>query len=314
MDIRRPMTVVPLCLDLMLQVLDLMRLGAPYVHARTPSDYWLYSRLFATTCPLALVDEVVVAAVVALRSQDDPGEVYIQDVMTHPEHRRRGAATALIGAVRRRAGVGLPPAASTLRTGQHSGTRDVDVPRVHQRARRLHGWRRVSDGLVQGPGQGPGGLRTRVHPCRAKPSPALTKGGAGAGSTPVPCRVTGIASIPLCRPAGQRIGSEGRTGARRQPSMPGRRARQADHVIWPSSRSVSDCPWSIRCSLIFLAGSARSWPSASATIAPTEYAVVDGGRRRDRSPRQRGSVRPRGHILFDLVPDPRYVRARWGRA
>ena len=40
---------------------------------------------------------------IAMRSQDDPAEVYIQDVMTHPDHRREGVAAALIDVVRKRA-------------------------------------------------------------------------------------------------------------------------------------------------------------------------------------------------------------------
>jgi GNAT superfamily N-acetyltransferase len=81
-----------------------MAMGGPYVKARTPSDYWLYARLFSSTCPVAVVEGVVVGAVIAMRSQDDPGEIYIQDVMIHPDHRRKGIAGALIDVVRDRAG------------------------------------------------------------------------------------------------------------------------------------------------------------------------------------------------------------------
>jgi GNAT superfamily N-acetyltransferase len=80
-----------------------MDLGGPYIRARTPSDYWLYAQLFSSTCPVAQVDGTVVGAVIAMRSQDDPAEVYIQDVMTHPDHRREGVAAALIDVVRKRA-------------------------------------------------------------------------------------------------------------------------------------------------------------------------------------------------------------------
>jgi GNAT superfamily N-acetyltransferase len=41
--------------------------------------------------------------VLAFRSQDDPGDVYIQDVVVHPDHRDRGIARTLIGALRDRA-------------------------------------------------------------------------------------------------------------------------------------------------------------------------------------------------------------------
>jgi GNAT superfamily N-acetyltransferase len=41
--------------------------------------------------------------VIAFRSQEDPDEIYIQDVLTHPDHRRRGIAHTLLGAVRTQA-------------------------------------------------------------------------------------------------------------------------------------------------------------------------------------------------------------------
>lgn len=97
------MRITALNQDLTEGVLKLMDLGAPYIRARTPSDYWLYARLFSSTCPVALVDGAVVGAVIAMRSQDDPNEVYIQDVMTHPDHRRKGVAAALVDVVRKRA-------------------------------------------------------------------------------------------------------------------------------------------------------------------------------------------------------------------
>ncbi|WFE53035.1 GNAT family N-acetyltransferase [Micromonospora sp. WMMD1155] len=97
------MRITALNNDLTDDVLRLMDLGAPYVKARTPSDYWLYAKLFASTCPVAVVDNMVVGALIAMRSQDDPSEIYIQDVMTHPEYRRRGVAAALISVVQTRA-------------------------------------------------------------------------------------------------------------------------------------------------------------------------------------------------------------------
>jgi GNAT superfamily N-acetyltransferase len=39
----------------------------------------------------------------AFRSQDQQTDVYVQDVMTHPDHRNCGVARALLGAVRRQA-------------------------------------------------------------------------------------------------------------------------------------------------------------------------------------------------------------------
>lgn len=80
-------------------ILDLMELGAPYVRARTASDYWLYANLFSTTCPVADDDGRLVGAVIAFRSQDRPEDLYVQDVITHLDHRRRGISTALLRAV-----------------------------------------------------------------------------------------------------------------------------------------------------------------------------------------------------------------------
>ena len=80
-----------------------MELGAPYVRARTASDYWLYGAIFSSTCPVALIDDQVAGAVIAFRGQDNPDDVYIQDVITHPNHRRSGVAGALLTAVRNRA-------------------------------------------------------------------------------------------------------------------------------------------------------------------------------------------------------------------
>ncbi|MEU4243121.1 GNAT family N-acetyltransferase [Actinoplanes sp. NPDC026619] len=93
------MRIVALNDTLLADVEQLMALGEPYVRARTSSDYWLYSALFSTTCPVAVIDGRVVGAVVAMRSQDDPGDIYVQDVMTHPEHRGQGIAQALLQSV-----------------------------------------------------------------------------------------------------------------------------------------------------------------------------------------------------------------------
>ncbi|RZU48767.1 acetyltransferase (GNAT) family protein [Krasilnikovia cinnamomea] len=94
------MNIVPLSQQLIPAVERLIELGLPYVRLRTNSDYWLYATLFSTTCRVALVDDTVVGVVVAFRSQDDPSELYVQDVMTHPGHRQRGIARSLVSAVR----------------------------------------------------------------------------------------------------------------------------------------------------------------------------------------------------------------------
>ncbi|WP_328398082.1 GNAT family N-acetyltransferase [Nocardia sp. NBC_00416] len=97
------MKVSTLTVELIPDVLALMELGEPYIRPRTPSDYWLYARLFHSSCPVALIDNTVAGAVIAFRSQEDPSQVYLQDVMTHPDFRRRGVTRALIEAVRFRA-------------------------------------------------------------------------------------------------------------------------------------------------------------------------------------------------------------------
>jgi GNAT superfamily N-acetyltransferase len=95
--------VTPLEHDLIPQVIQLLKLGEPYIRPRTYSDYWLYAQLFSTTCPIALDGETVAGVVIAFRSQDDPDDVYVQDVMTHPNHRKRGVARLLLDTVRERA-------------------------------------------------------------------------------------------------------------------------------------------------------------------------------------------------------------------
>ncbi|MBL0886906.1 GNAT family N-acetyltransferase [Myceligenerans sp. I2] len=80
-----------------------MDMGAPFITARTASDYWAYATLFSSTCPVAHVEGVLAGAVMAFRSQDDPSEVYVQDVMVHPDHQRQGITTALLGSVRAQA-------------------------------------------------------------------------------------------------------------------------------------------------------------------------------------------------------------------
>jgi len=93
------MDVVPLRQEDIQRVYDLMDLGAPYIRPRTLSDYWLYAKLFSSTCPVAIIDGTFAGAVMAFRSQEEPHEIYIQDVMTHPDFRRRGVTTALVSHV-----------------------------------------------------------------------------------------------------------------------------------------------------------------------------------------------------------------------
>jgi GNAT superfamily N-acetyltransferase/ADP-ribose pyrophosphatase YjhB (NUDIX family) len=100
---RASMVIVAMSVAVIGDVERLMALAAPYVRARTASDYWLYATLFSSTCPVAIDDGVLVGAVVAMRSQDNPNDVYVQHVAVHPDHRRRGIATELLGVVIARA-------------------------------------------------------------------------------------------------------------------------------------------------------------------------------------------------------------------
>jgi len=99
------MRIEPLSVPRIAEVIDLMGTGAPYITPRTTSDYWLYATLFSATCPLAVVDGAIAGAMIAFRSQDDPADIYLQDVITHPDHRRRGITRALIATVAER-GIG----------------------------------------------------------------------------------------------------------------------------------------------------------------------------------------------------------------
>lgn len=86
-------------MELIAPVRNLMARGEPYVSPRGLSDYWSYATFFSSSCPVAMVGDTVVGAAIAFRSQDDPGDLYIQEVMTHPDHRRRGIARALLDQV-----------------------------------------------------------------------------------------------------------------------------------------------------------------------------------------------------------------------
>lgn len=97
------MIITPLQIEHINDVERLMELGEPFIRPRTLSDYWVYATLFSSTCPVALDHETVIGSLIAFRSQDKPSDVYIQDVMTHPQHRRRGITRALLDQVRAQA-------------------------------------------------------------------------------------------------------------------------------------------------------------------------------------------------------------------
>jgi GNAT superfamily N-acetyltransferase len=93
------MIITPLRVPLIPAVVHLIELGTPFVWPRTSSDYWLYAELFSSTCPVAIGNEEVIGVVIAFRSQDKPDDVYVQDVVSHPNHRRRGITRSLLDTV-----------------------------------------------------------------------------------------------------------------------------------------------------------------------------------------------------------------------
>lgn len=93
------MNVEPLNQDMIPAVIGVMRLGEPFIKARTYSDYWLYAHLFSLTCPVVVENGALIGTVIAFRSQNTPEDVYLQDVMVHPGHRRQGVARTLINSV-----------------------------------------------------------------------------------------------------------------------------------------------------------------------------------------------------------------------
>jgi GNAT superfamily N-acetyltransferase len=90
------MEVRELSLDLISQVQELMDYGFPFIRKRTDSDYWLYSQLFASSCPVAMINDEVAGAIIAFRSQTNADDVYIQDVITHPKYRKQGVSKVLL--------------------------------------------------------------------------------------------------------------------------------------------------------------------------------------------------------------------------
>jgi GNAT superfamily N-acetyltransferase len=94
---------VPLTRNLIPEAMALLALGEPYIRVRTESDYWLYARLFSSTCPVVVSEDELVGVAIAFRSQDEPDEIYIQDLMVHPGVRRQGVAGLLLDDLRQRA-------------------------------------------------------------------------------------------------------------------------------------------------------------------------------------------------------------------
>ena len=94
------MIIAPLRVELIPQIEQLMATGEPYITVRSSSDYWMYAQLFSSTCPVALIDNTPTGAIVAFRSQDNPDDIYVQDVVVHPHHRGKGITRQLLERVR----------------------------------------------------------------------------------------------------------------------------------------------------------------------------------------------------------------------
>jgi hypothetical protein len=103
-------------------------------------------------------EQHVAGAVMASRSQDDPGQVSIQDVITHPGHRRgidptgdgRAGTVQLLGVP-----IGLP---DDQRTGQPHRSRGVVAARICQPVQRPTDRSSVDHGGLQGTGKASRGV------------------------------------------------------------------------------------------------------------------------------------------------------------
>lgn len=79
-------------------LLALFSSAGEFVSPRSLSDYWLYARLFSSTCLCVRNDDgTPIAAVIAFVDQT-PGksEIYVQDVAVRVESRGRGLGQALM--------------------------------------------------------------------------------------------------------------------------------------------------------------------------------------------------------------------------
>lgn len=88
--------IVPLSQVPLERLVELATECMPYVRPRSESDYWMYGRLFSTTCRAMIVDSIVIGAIIAFRSQDDSSEVYVQDVMVATSARHLGYGRKLM--------------------------------------------------------------------------------------------------------------------------------------------------------------------------------------------------------------------------
>jgi GNAT superfamily N-acetyltransferase len=88
--------VVPLATVPISRIIEIANDSTPFVRPRGESDYWLYGRLFSSTCGAVIEDGIAVGFIVAFRSQDEPENVYIQDVAVVKSLRGRGHARSMV--------------------------------------------------------------------------------------------------------------------------------------------------------------------------------------------------------------------------
>jgi ribosomal protein S18 acetylase RimI-like enzyme len=81
------------------RLVEIAKECGPFIRARGDSDYWLYGRLFGSTCRAAVENGTAIAFIVAFQGQDDPDELYIQDVAVARAGRRHGYARMLVESV-----------------------------------------------------------------------------------------------------------------------------------------------------------------------------------------------------------------------
>lgn len=84
---------------------ELFSTAGPYIRVRSLSDYWLYARLFNSTCLCIDSDtNTPLAALLAFRDQT-PGrnEIYVQDIAVRPDRRGQDYGEALFSDLHQRA-------------------------------------------------------------------------------------------------------------------------------------------------------------------------------------------------------------------
>lgn len=85
------------------EIQEFIRKGAPYVVARSLSDYWMYARFFNNTCLVATKNDKICALLIAYQNQSERSELYIQDILVSPEQQKQGLCRQLLQSLEERA-------------------------------------------------------------------------------------------------------------------------------------------------------------------------------------------------------------------